>query len=238
MPTISLLYKDSYPINDQISISIPTVEQILDDEDNYYSAVTICTAMPIDLMVQLDDMGIDFSEIDEYSLFILLFRQLQTMDTKLIFGNLDLTKFAMGVQDDTHDIALVNAEDDIIINRRVHAQIATTLRKIHHLEKDRRKPGNKEARDYMLERARKKLARSRNRKSVSQLESLIVAMVNTEQFKYDFCGVKNLSIYQFNESVRQIIKKIEYHNRMIGVYTGSIRSQDLNPDDLNWLIHK
>ena len=67
---------------------------------------------------------------------------------------------------------------------------------------------------------------------------MIVALVNTEQFKYDFDGVRDLTIYQFNESARQIIKKIDYDNRMRGVYAGTVDIKDLSQDDLNWLTHK
>jgi hypothetical protein len=62
-------------------------------------------------------------------------------------------------------------------------------------------------------------------------------MVNTEQFKYDFEGTRELSIYQFNESVQQIIKKTDYDNRMYGVYAGTVNPKELSKDDLNWLIH-
>ena len=90
----------------------------------------------------------------------------------------------------------------------------------------------------MLKRARAKLRRQMSKKSLSQLESLIIAMVNTEQFKYGFEGTLELSIYQFNESVKQIIKKVDYDNRMYGVYSGTINVKELSQDDLNWLIHK
>ena len=90
----------------------------------------------------------------------------------------------------------------------------------------------------MLKRARDKMKRHRNRKEASQLESLIIAMVNTEQYKYDFEGTRELSIYQFNESVRQVIKKVDYDNRMYGVYAGTVNVKDLSQDDLNWLTHK
>lgn len=238
MATINLLYKDSYPINDKIIIRIPTVGEILDCEDEYYSLVSALTAMPIDLLMQLDEMGLDFTTMSEYDLFLLLFRGLQTQDTSLIFRDLDLTKFMMGINEATNDIVLIDTEDDIVIDRRVQAQIATTLRKIHRIEKNKRKPGNKEAKEYMLERARIKAKRNRHRNTTSQLESLITAMVNTEQFKYNFETVKGLTIYQFNESVHQIVRKIDYDNKMFGVYTGNIRAKDLDPNDLNWLTQK
>ena len=238
MSTLNLLYKKQYEINDSIKIVIPTVGEIIDNEDNYYSIITVLTAMPIDLMVPLDDAGIDYTEINEYDLFLLMSAGLKAQDTHLVFGDLDLTKFEISVDQQNGKIVLYDAENGIVIDRATHARIAGVLRKIHHLEKNRRKPANKEAKEYMLKRAREKMRRNRNRKHESQLEPLIIAMVNAEQYKYDFEGTRELSIYQFNESVRQSIKKVDYDNRMYGIYAGTISAKELSQDDLNWLTHK
>lgn len=238
MPTLNLLYQREYPINDSIRIIIPTVGEIIDDEDAYYSLVSVLTAMPVDMLVQLEDAGIDFTSINEYGLFLLLFAGIKSQDTSLIFGDLDLSKFKMAVNEQNGNVVLLDEEHDIKIDRAVHGQIAGVLRKIHHLEKNNRKPANEEAKKFMLERARAKQRRRKNRKEDSQLESLIVAMVNTEQYKYGFEGTRELSIYQFNESVRQVIKKVDYDNRMYGIYAGTVNAKDLSQYDLNWLTHK
>ncbi len=247
MATRNLLYQKQYTLKPpkatdikfaDISIVIPSVGDILQCEDEYYNLITMLTAMPVDLMCQLDDAGIDFASINDYELFILLFNELKSKDTSLIFKGIDLSKFQIAMNQETEEVILLNTKDGTIINRAIHNQIASVLRKIHHLEKNRRKPANEEAKKFMLEREKIKLARKKNRVEDSQLESLIIAMVNTEQYKYDFESTKNLSIYQFNESVRQIIKKVDYDNLMIGVYAGTVSTKELNKDDLNWLIHK
>lgn len=237
MPTINLLFQKQYAINDKIKIMIPTVGDILEDEDGYYSMVTSLTAMPIDLMCELDDAGIDFTQITEYELFLILFGSLRESDTSLIFGDLDLTNFEIAESEQNGMPLLYDRESDIVIDRAIQGQIAATLRKIHHLEKNRRRPANEEVKKYMLERAREKAKRRKNRKSFSQLEELIIAMVNTEQYKYDYEGTKNLTIYQFNESVRQVIKKVDYEHRMAGIYAGTIDPKGMKRDELNWLVH-
>lgn len=238
MFTQNLLYKRSYPINDYISIVIPSVIEILENEDNYYSLVSALTAMPIDLMVQLDDAGIDFDLIDEYDLFLLMFDYIRKQDTRLIFGDLDLSNFNMSINEVNGAPVLRDEKNDITIDRAIHRRISNFLRGLHHIEKNYRKPANSEAKKFMLERAREKMKRKRHRTEVSQLETLIIAMVNTEQYKYNYEETKSLSIYQFNESVRQIIKKIDYDNRMRGVYAGTVDVKGLSQDDLNWLVHK
>ena len=238
MATRNMLYKSEIVINDFVSIKIPSVGQVVECEDEYYNLVQLLTSMPIDLMVPLDDAGIDFSTINDYELFILLFNAIKQCDTSLVFGDLDLSPFQLGVDEETGRPVMIDPNTERKFDRALQVNIADTLRKIHHLEKNNRKPGNEEARKYMIERARKKMNRSRRRKHDSHLENLIVAMVNTEQYKYDFAGTLELSIYQFNESVRQVSHKINYSNIMFGVYSGSVDPKTISQDDLNWLIHK
>lgn len=235
----NLLFKREIQINEKIRLKVPTVEQVLDSEDEYYSIISMLTAMPIDMMVQLDDMGIDFSKIDDYELFLLMFQGLSNAKTDLVFcGEFDPGKFQIVENSQNGMIVLRNEEDDIVIDRNIQGMIANALRKMHYLTKDERKPGNAAAMQYMIEKERKRQKRRRNKKQESQLEPLIVAMVNTEQYKYGFEETKGLTIYQFNQCVHQIIKKVEYDNRMLGVYTGNIDSKSLSQDDLNWLNHK
>ena len=238
MATINLLYEKEYPINDSIKIVIPTVEQVLKNEDGYYSVVSSLTSMPIDMMVSLDDAGIDFTTINAYELFLILFNGIKSQDTSLVFGSLDLTKFEIYIDNQSGAAVLYDSENDIKIDRAVYEKISSVMRMIHHIEKNNRKAGNDEAKKYLIERERKKLNRRKKASQKSQIETLIVAMVNTEQFKYNYDSVKQLSIYQFNESVQQIVSKVDYEHKMHGVYAGTINVKDLSQDDFNWLEHK
>ena len=235
--SLSLLYEKYIPINDNIKIIIPSVRDIMKSEESYYSMISCVTAMPIDMMCQLDDIGIDFTTIDAYELFLILFHGLCNDDTSLLFGDLDLKKFEMAINEQNNNITLLDRENDIVIDKAIHDRMATILREIHGIEKNIKKPANEQARAYMIERARAKMRRTKNKKQKSQLEPLIISMVCTEQYKYDFDTTLDLSIYQFNECVKQITRKVAYDNRMIGVYAGTVNAKELSRDDLNWLVH-
>lgn len=234
----SLLYEDSLRINDYLEVKIPTVREILDNEEQYYGIVSSLVATPFDMMVQLDDAGIDFTRIDDYELFLMMFQTIRTQDTSLIFGDLDLSAFEPAINEETNMIVLIDQNTGAIIDKPIYFKIASALRKIHHLERNRKKAGNGEARRYLLERARAKLKRQRRKQYDSQLDPLIIAMVNTQEFKYNYEETKALSIFQFNESVIQIVKKVDYLNKMHGVYSGTVSVKDLKQEDLNWLTHK
>lgn len=235
MPSVNFLYKKSYAVTDDIKIAIPTVREIIECEDEYYGSVFSLTAMPIDLMVQLDDIGIDFTKINDYELFLLMFSAVRESECAgLIFDGLNLQNFQT-VMDENERVILFDQETGIKIDRAAYQKIAWVLREIHGLKRNTSTPGNDEARKYMLERERIKMKRAARRKQKSYLESLIIALVNTEQFKYDYASVLDLTIYQLNASVRQIAKKISYDNLMIGCYTGNVDMKKLSQDELLWL---
>ncbi len=236
--SLGYLYARSYPINEHISITIPTVGQIWDNEAEYYGLVASVIATPSDFMVQLDDIGIDFSKISPFELFLLLFNGMKNTDTSLVFGDLDLSRFKTAINEQNGKVVLVDRENDIVIDRAIHDQIRRVIRKINHLESGDKQPGNDEARKFMIERARVKQMRAARKPHKSQLEDLIVAMVNTEQYKYGYEETRDLTIYQFHASVYQIIRKINYDNTMIGCYAGTINAKELSQDQLNWLTSK
>ena len=188
------------------------------------------------MMVQLEDAGIDFTKISDFELFLILFPSIQKYNTSLVLGDLDLSNFLFAENPQNGQPLLVDPETGIKIDKAIDNKIAVTLRTIHHIKRDNRKPANKEAREYMIERARIKMKRN-NRSSDSELEKLIVDMVNAPEYKYDFEGTKELTIYQFNQSVRQVIHRVDYNNKMRGVYAGTIDPKGLIQSDLNWLEH-
>lgn len=91
---LSLYRGQDYKINENIIIHQPTLGEICDfGEGRYFSIMQTLTAIPSDMKSQLDDIGIDYESISDFELFILLIKTLNNKDTKIIFGDLDLSKF-------------------------------------------------------------------------------------------------------------------------------------------------
>lgn len=230
-----LLYERNIVVNDKISIYIPTVGEVLDHEEPYYQSMTSIIATPFDMMVQLYDAGVDFTTINDFELFCIMFQHIRDADTSMLFKDLDLSKFVFAKNTQNGNIILFDEEHDIVIDRLIHYQICEAIRKIHFLKKPLGRPGNSEAKKYMIERARIKQKRSASKQKSSDIEGLIVALVNTEQFKYDFDSVRNLTLYQFNASLHQIIHKVNYEHLMGGCYAGTVDMKKIDPSKINWL---
>lgn len=234
----SLLNLSSIDIPDtKLSIRIPTVGEILEDEFTYYSIVSSLTASPFQYMVQLDDMGIDFTTITDYELFKMLFLMYLQFDLSLLFGDLDMSDF--GLYKKHNDTFIYSPKYNIEINEKVYNDLTDTIRKINLLEKVNYKPGNESAKRYLLEKERKKQKRNSKKNQEPYLEKLVIALVNTNEFPYDYDSCMDLSIYRFNQSFKQIQHKITFDNTMIGVYAGTVDTSKLgNKDILSWIPNK
>lgn len=231
----STLYETKHKINDFITIRVPTIKDIIENEDDYYGNVALIVATPYDMMVQLDDMKIDFTQINEWDLFLLLFKELRTRDLSLIFDGLDLRDFVTAENKQNGTYILVNPKTGVKIDRAIHDQICRYLRKTLRLQKNDKRPANEEARKFLIERTRTKLKRRRKQLVESQIEKYIVALVNTSEFPYTYESVLGLTINQFYASLHQIVKKVKYDKLMIGCYAGTVNMKELDQNELNWI---
>lgn len=235
----SLLVARSIPVADFLSVYVPTVGEILfSDDREYYQTVTTLISTPYDLMVQLDDMGIDYEQITDFELFMLLFQSLQHRDLSLIFPGLDSSLLRPAKNKENGQTVLWDSINGIVIDELVYNEICDALRKIHFTEKPKYKAGNKEAKKFLIERTRLKQKRQAKKPYRSFLEDLVVAMVNTEEFKYNYQETMDLTIYQFNASVRQIQRKINYNHVMSGCYFGTVDIKKIDQRELNWLTQE
>lgn len=235
----SFLNLSSVEITPGLSLRIPSVREILEDETAYYNIVSALTATPFQYMVQLDDMGIDYTQITDYDLFRILFLSCTSSDLSILFGDLDLSDFDSYTDSRNHAPVIYSPKNNIVIDQAVYRELADVIRKMNLFEKTDHKPGNESARKYLLEKERKKQKRDAGKKPEPYLEKMVVALVNTSEFPYDYDTCMDLSIYRFQQSLRQIQRKISFDNTMIGVYAGTVDTSRLgNKDGLTWIpIH-
>lgn len=234
----SLLDLDKVYITDNIYVRIPTVREILKDEQSYYNIIHSFTAVPYQFMVQLDDMGIDYTTLTPYHLFLILFPAYSKTDLSLIFGNLNTSDYTLEIDGENSAHILHSATNGIEckIDEFVYSQLVSILRKIHNLEEVKKKPGNDEARRYLLERERKRQRRNKNKPYEPYLEKLVVALVNCPEFKYNYEETMDLSIYRFMQSFKQIQTRITFDNTMIGVYAGTVDTSKMGDKScLSWI---
>lgn len=233
----SLLKISSIQIpNTQIFIRIPTVGEILDNEQHYYNLISSLTATPYQYMVQLDDLGMDFREVTDYQLFMTLFPSFAKEDISILFGNIDLSDIEIYKNTQNDTLILYSQKNDITIDESIYNKIVSYIRKINVLKRENRTVGNDEAKENRIKIERKRQKRNAKKPYEPYLEKLVIALVNRPEFKYNYETVGDLTIYQFNQSFKQIQTSITFDNTMIGVYSGTIDTSKINDRScLSWL---
>ena len=175
----SLLKLSSVDILPNLSIRIPTVGEILDDEATYYNIVSSLTASPFQYMVQLDDIGIDYTKITDYEVFKMLFPMYVKSDLSILFGDLNTSDFDVYINKQDDSQVIYSPANDIIIDELVYNDLTDIIRKINLLHKMKSKPGNESARKYLLEKERKKQKRNVKKTYEPYLEKFLIEFINT-----------------------------------------------------------
>lgn len=247
----SLLGRKEYKLTEHLIVHIPTVAEIrntIDDEMEYYSLVSNFIKTPCDLIVELDDIHLDWTQVDEYDLFLMLFKGI-LMDKHLnkkywnmIFPYINIDELVLLQKQ--NGTVVVNRNNDLIINKSIYLQLSDLLRQIINVEKNMEyyKVPEIETRKYIIKRQRLKRERELERekrngkKSSSILDGVILLLVNNCNFKYNFQTVGEITLYDLYACLRQIYSDREIDGLMSGFWAGNVDLNKIDNSKLNRII--
>ena len=142
--SLGLYMGDPYVINEHITITQPTIGQITAyGEKAYYSMVHTITAIPSDMKAQLDDMGLDYEQLEDFELFIMLAPTLSKESTSILFGDIDFSKLKIFKNPQNDQIVLADRETGLVIDMLIYERIVNYLRQVHGLKKKVEHAANK-----------------------------------------------------------------------------------------------
>lgn len=229
-------------ICDGLEIHQPTVGDIVRmGEYNYFNTVNLITAIPSDMKAQLDMMGIDWETMEDFELFCLLAPQMTLDDTRVLFGDLDFTKFKITIPENRPEgdrtIYLKHQETGLIIDELRYKAITNYLCHMHHIKKKPQIAGNAYTHKMLLEMAYEDMERNKKkaRNEKSALKSLISTMVNMPGFKYNLQELMDVGYCQFMDSVSRIQVIESTTALMHGVYMGNVDMKKINKADFNYM---
>ena len=233
---LKMYFGEDYIVNDYITMHTPTVGEIVEfGERKYFSMIHTITAIPSDMKSQLFDMGIDYETLEDYHLFYMLTRGLSKDSTSLIFGDLDLSKFNMYINEETEEEVMVNPENNAILDKLAYNKIVGYIRKLHNLKPKIEHAANKTTKRILIQLDRDRIAKAQNEEYKSQLRPLISAMMRYPGFKYKSNELKECSIYEFMDTVYGAQIYINSTALLKGSYSGMIDTSKINKKEFNWM---
>lgn len=232
----------SVKINDYITIRQPSLAEITEYGDNkYYSMIYTLCSVGADLKWQLDDMGVDYTQIGDFELFYsVLSRGYGVENTKILFGDtVDFTKMQLIYNKQLEENVLIQVFEDgtyLQIDKYVYSSIVNILRKMHKIKRNDELPGNETTRQVLIEDARDEYEANKDKPRKSYLLPLISSMVNSEGFKRNDETVFDMKIYAFMDSVARIGKIKNAELLLQSGYSGfGIDLKKINKDEINWM---
>ena len=233
---LQMYFGEPYRINDKIAIYIPTVGDIVKfGERKYYSVIHTLTCIPSDMKSQLFDMGIDYETLSDFELFVMLSRNLTPESTRLVLGDLDLSKFGFYTNSENNELVLYDPDSDIVIDKLIYMKIVEYIRKVHNIKPKVEKAANKTAKKILIQLDRDRIKKAQTEEYKSYLKPLISAMMRYPGFKYKSNELKQCGLYEFMDTVQGAQIYVSSTALLKGSYSGMIDTSKINKKEFNWM---
>lgn len=230
-----MYFGEDFYINDKIKIMQPNIGQIVEyGEQGYFGVAHTLTAIPSDMKAQLWDMNIDWMEISDFQLFILLCKTLPVERTSILFGDLDLTQLKLYPHPEIEDaVILANKETGVIIDEYIYMKMAEYIRKMHGFSKKIERAKNKMTKKILIQEDRDKMKRNANK----SYESYLLPLISSVQARLGYTKeyIRNMGLCEFTDMVSRLQIIVNSDALLHGMYGGMIDTKKINKSELNWM---
>lgn len=232
---LKLYIGDDYVINDSIKVLQPTIRKIAEfGERDFFSVVHTVTAIPSDMKSQLWDMGLDWMEVDDFELFVMLAQTLTPDRTKLLFGDLDFSKLRPFNHPHIEgEIILADKESGILIDKMIHYRIISYLRKAFNITPKVEKAKNEITKRILIEEDRRKIEQNKNKPFKSFLLPLISSVKVKQGYTKEY--VLNMGYVEFFDELNRLQVIHNADHLLSACYAGTIDMKKINKAELNWM---
>lgn len=231
---LQLYFGDPYIINDKITIYQPKIGDVAAyGEAQYMSMIHTLSAIPSDLKSQLWDMGLDWMEISDFELFMILSQTMTQDKTSIILGDLDLSSLRPYKNSQNGQIVLANRETGVVIDELIYERIVNYIRKLHGLKKKVERAANEFTKKFMIEEDRQKIAYNKNKPYESFLLPMISAVKARQGYTLDY--IKNEGLAEFFDEVSRLQIIHNADALLHGAYSGMVDTSKINKNELNWM---
>ena len=232
---LKLYIGDDYVINDKIKVRQPTIRQIAEfGEREFFSTLHTLCAIPSDMKSQLWDLEIDWMEIQDFDLFVMLSQTLTPDRTKPLFGDLDFTK--LKPYNHPHiegEVILVNKESGVLIDKMIHYRIVSYLRKAFNITPKVERAKNEITKRILIEEDRRKIEQNKNKPFKSFLLPLISSVKVKQGYTKEY--VLDMGYVEFFDELNRLQVINNADHLLDGMYHGTVDIKKINKSELNWL---
>lgn len=230
---LALYFGDPYRVNDYITITIPKIGEVVAyGEKEYYSMVQTMSAIPSEMKSQLWDSGLDWTQITDFQLFMMLAPTLPKAKTTILFGDINFQALRPFNNPQNDTVFLADPESGVVIDELAFGKIHSYLCSAHNLTKKVEKAANEFTKKFMIDEDRQKLAHNAKQKHGSFLKPLISAVKCRMGYTLDY--VKNMGLVEFFDDLARLQIIVNADALLKGSYSGMVDTSKIPKKQFDW----
>jgi len=230
---LSLYFGEPYVVNEYITITLPKIGEVVKyGERQYYSMIQTITAIPSDMKSQLFDMGLDWTQVEDFQLFMMLAPTLPKDKTYILFGDLDFQAMRPFQNKQNGAVVLFNPQTNAVIDELAYGKMHAYLCSAHNLTKKVEKAANEFTKKFMIEEDRQKIAYNQKQPYKSFLRPLISAVKCRMGYTLDY--VKNMGLYEFMDDLNRLQVIVNADALLQGSYSGMVDTSKIPKKNFDW----
>jgi hypothetical protein len=232
---LALYFGEPYKINEYITITLPKIGEIVNyGERQYFSMIQTITAIPSDMKSQLWDMqpSVDWTQITDFQLFIMLSQSLPKDKTSIVFGDLDFQALRIFENPQSGTVYLKDTETGAVIDELAYGKITSYLCAAHGFTKKVEKAANEYTKKFMIEEDRKKIRYNATQPYKSFLRQMISAVKCRMGYTLDY--IKNMGLYELTDDLARLNIIIQSDAILSGAYSGMVDTSKIPKKNFDW----
>lgn len=227
-----------------ITVYQPTIGDIIKiGQNKFFPTLNIFVTNTTASRLQLWEAGVDWNETSDFQLFLMTYRFIDPDVSKLIFGDLDWSKFEVFTKQEEEKtmLMLYSEEYQTIINEQVYFHFSQYLRKVFNINPEEKLTKNKTMKQWYIDKDKRHLEIEKEKKEKGavedngSLQAVISACINHPGFKYNLQELKEVGVCQFYDSVNRLQVYESATACMKGLYSGMVDGKKINPSDYNFM---
>lgn len=247
-------FEVDYSPTDKITIKQPKIQDVINYGDiKFYSMINSLCGNTTSFRLQLWKIGINWNKYSDFDLFCMMIKNYTPDDTRLLFGDLNLSWFEKFHNNETDSDVLINIprdkngemipidmNDAIIIDEIVYIKIVEYLRYMFDIHPKVERAKNNATAEAMIWEEEENLKIQEMKNKDKKVESsillpLVSSALNHPGFKYKKSELKEIGIVEFMDSIKRLQIYESTRALMSGMYSGMCDLSKVPKEEFNFM---
>ena len=243
---LKILFGDPLVIDEDgvrgtVTVKQPKINDILTiGESRFYSNLSILVGNPTQFRLMLWEAGIDWNTISDFTMFVLMYKQLEPDVVNLLFDNIDFEKFETLErinEDGEAEAYLYDKETDTEITELVYQRFHQYLQNVFNMKPEREVTRQKMLKEAWIRKDKVELKQKTKKGENSSFSfvPLISSYINHPGTKHSLQELRDVGVGEFFDSLKRIQIYEQATAVLKGMYSGFVDSKNIDPSSYDFM---